>query len=206
MAEGSPGKGRYARSKSRSASRGRRPSRWWLWPTGGAVAVLIALGIAARSRGSTAGVPAGTRTFAETNHQHVTGEPTYDHSPPAGGPHNAVWLNCGIYDQPVPNTNAVHSLEHGSVWITYLPSLAAGEVDQLRSMVQSRYVGPQKYLILSPYPGLPAPIVASAWGAQLRLTSASDPRLVQFIEHFAGGSQGGEPGGSCTGGTGTPTR
>lgn len=204
MAEGSGGRGRYARAKARSTDRTRPTSRWWLWPAGGAAAVLIALGLFARSGRNTVGVPAGTQVFAETNHQHVTGEPTYDRTPPAGGPHNAVWLNCGIYDQPVPNANAVHSLEHGSVWITYLPSLAVSEVDQLRSIMQSHYVGPQKYLILSPYPGLPSLIVASAWGAQLRLSSVSDPRLIQFIDHVAGRSQGGEPGGRCTGGIGTP--
>lgn len=194
--------GRYGRTKYRRSAGSRRSNLWWLWLVGGGLAVVAAVAILGHGKG--AGIPAGTQTFAETNHQHVTGTPTYDRNPPAGGPHNAVWLNCGIYGQPVPNANAVHSLEHGAVWITYLPSLASSEVAELRALVESHYVGPQRYLILSPYPGLPAPVVASAWGAQLQLQSASDPRLVQFVTHFAGGSQGGEPGGACTGGTGRP--
>lgn len=147
--------------------------------------------------------PRGTQTFPENNHNHVTGTVSYDRTPPAGGAHNAVWLNCGIYDQPVPNENAVHSLEHGTVWITYRPDLPSDEVAQLRQLVSSHYRGAQRYLLLSPYPGLPSPIVASAWGAQLFVQQAGDTRLLQFIEHFEGGGQGGEAGALCTGGMGT---
>jgi hypothetical protein len=124
--------------------------------------------------------------------------------PPAGGAHNPVQLNCGIYSQAVPNENAVHSLEHGAVWITYEPNLGVSVVGTLQQIVLANYVGTQRYLILSPYAGLPSPIVVSAWGAQLRVDQATDPRLAQFIHHFAGGGQGGEAGGPCTGGVGTP--
>jgi hypothetical protein len=165
---------------------------------GGVVAAVVSTG------GGGSSVPPGTKTFAETNHSHVTGTVKYDRTPPAGGAHNAVWLNCGIYDQPVPNENAVHSLEHGTVWITYRPDLPADQVSQLGQLVSSRYSGSQRYLLLSPYPGLPAPIVASAWGAQLSVQQPADTRLLQFIQHFEGGGQGGEAGSSCTGGTGTP--
>ena len=102
------------------------------------------------------------------------------------------------------NENAVHSLEHGAVWITYLPTLSADQVGALQRLVTSSYVGTVRYLILSPYVGLPSPIVASAWGYQLRVDQASDSRLSDFIHQFAGGGQGGEQGGPCTGGVGSP--
>ncbi len=153
---------------------------------------------------SGAGLPKGTSVFPETDHTHTTDPVTYDHTPPAGGAHNPVWQNCGIYDQPIPNEHGVHSLEHGTVWITYQPSLPAAALAQLRKLVTSHYVGSQRYLLLSPYPGLATPVVASAWGAQLALPSPSDPRLLQFVEHFIGGDQGGEQGAFCTGGVGTP--
>jgi hypothetical protein len=149
-------------------------------------------------------LPPGTQVFGEPNHNHVTGTVRYNRTPPAGGPHNDVWLNCGVYTRPVRNENAVHSLEHGAVWITYAPNLPPAGVTRLRRFVQGHYVGSQRYLILSPYPGLTAPVVSSAWGAQLRLRGPSDPRLAAFVSHFAGGDQGGEQGGPCTGGTGSP--
>jgi hypothetical protein len=151
-----------------------------------------------------ASLPSGTKRFAESNHNHVLGIVRYDHAPPAGGAHADVWLNCGVYNHPVRNENAVHSLEHGAVWVTYRPSLGPRAVARLRHIVQSHYRGPDRYLVLSPYPGLPSRLVASAWGAQLPLERVGDPRLTAFISHFAGGGQGGEPGGYCTDGTGSP--
>jgi Protein of unknown function (DUF3105) len=150
------------------------------------------------------GLPKGTSVFPETDHTHTTDPVTYDRTPPAGGAHNPVWQNCGIYEQPIPNEHGVHSLEHGTVWITYQPSLPAAQVAQLRQLVTTHYDGSQRYLLLSPYPGLRTPVVASAWGAQLALPSPTDPRLLQFVEHFQGGDQGGEQGAYCTGGYGTP--
>src|SRR4051794_39253888 len=116
--------------------------------------------------------------------------------------HNAQWLNCGIYDQPVPNENAVHDLEHGAVWITYRPDLAAADIAKLKSIVQQKTKG---YIDLSPYPGLPAKVVASAWGKQIKLKGANDSNLTKFIDKYQLGPQAPERGSSCTGGVGQPT-
>ena len=171
--------------------------------------LVVGLGIAAVTAAAMSGshsgsAPDGTQAFVENDHTHVSGPVAYDRVPPVGGAHNPVQLNCGVYGQQVPNENAVHSLEHGAVWITYQPNLSAADVSRLQSLVTSSYVGSERYIILSPYPGLPSPIVASAWGEQLQVQSVSDGRLGQFIHTFAGGGQGGEQGGPCTGGTGNP--
>ena len=144
-------------------------------------------------------------------HTHVPGPVTYSITPPVGGAHNATWMNCGIYDKPVPNEHAVHNLEHGAVWITYQPSLPKSEVDALRAFVERQSVlspGGQagsRYLDLTPYPGLPAPVVASSWGFQLRLTSPTDPRLQAFVSKFrVSKTYTPEYGAPCTGGVGTP--
>lgn len=204
--------GKKARQESRVAAaeaarrrsiRQRRLPLWkGIWIATGAAVLAFVLVIVL---GKGPGLPTGTQTFAENNHRHVIGLVHYNRTPPAGGPHSAVWQNCGIYTQPVANENAVHSLEHGAVWITYRPNLSPIEIATLQQFVSSHYVGSQRYLLLSPFPNLPVPVVASAWGAQLRLKGANDPRLTAFVKHFIGGAQGGEKGAPCTGGTGTPS-
>jgi hypothetical protein len=143
----------------------------------------------------------GVKTYDETRN-HVTTKVNYPQNPPAGGDHNPTWLNCGIYDSPVPNENAVHDLEHGAVWITYRPDLSSKDVSKLKSIVRKKTKG---FITLTPYPNLPAPVVASAWGKQVVLTGASDKRLGLFIDKYQLGPQAPELGSSCTGGTGTPT-
>lgn len=119
--------------------------------------------------------------------------------PPVGGIHSPFWQNCGIYDQPIDAKNAIHSLEHGAVWITYQPTLAADAVAQLRSQAQG-----QAYVLLSPFPEQTSPIVLTAWGVQLELDTANDPRVAQFIDKYQAGPQTPEPGAACTGGIGNP--
>jgi hypothetical protein len=143
--------------------------------------------------------PAGLQTYSGLARDHVTGPVLYPQTPPVGGKHSAIWQNCGVYPAPVQNENAVHSLEHGAMWITYRPGLPAAELATIRSDVAG-----QPYGLVSPYPGLPSPVVATVWGKQLKLASASDPRLKAFINIYKSGSQAPEPGGECTGGTGTP--
>jgi len=139
---------------------------------------------------TTANYPAG---------QHVAGRAEYKENPPIGGVHNVVWQNCGIYDMPIHNEHAVHSLEHGAVWITYRPDLPSGQVEMLKS------VASDDFMLLSPYPGLPAPVVASAWNHQIRLDSAADPSLPAFIAEFKNNPQTTpEFGAPCAGGTSAP--
>jgi hypothetical protein len=164
---------------------------------------------------NTAGWPTASKNGPANQalgHTHVTGPVTYSVTPPVGGDHNPTPLNCGVYTKPVPNEYAVHSMEHGAVWITYQPSLPQSEVSQLKSFVDRQTeLSPQgattgtRYMVLTPYPGLPSPIVESSWGFQLRLSSPTDPRLQQFVNKFRASQQyTPEYGGECTGGVGTP--
>jgi hypothetical protein len=135
---------------------------------------------------------AGLETFTVESAAHTEEPVDYPQDPPAGGPHAPAWQKCGAYDAPIRNENAVHSQEHGAVWITYQPDLPEDEVKKLEKLTDDRYV------LVSPYPDLDSPVVASAWGAQLRLDAADDPRLGEFITRFAG--NGPEPGASCDSG------
>jgi hypothetical protein len=167
---------------------------------GGIVTAFLVTADDSKDSTSASGAIAGVQTFGKLSQNHVTTKVKYPQTPPVGGDHNPVWLNCGIYSSPVPNENAVHDLEHGAVWITYQPTLPAADIAKLTALAKG-----QTYLTMSPYPGLPAPVVASAWSTQLKLTGADDPRLPAFIKKYKQGPQTPEPGSACTGGTGTPT-
>lgn len=120
--------------------------------------------------------------------------------PPAGGTHHPNWQNCGIYTEPVEDRYAIHSLEHGAVWLTYQPDLAAEEVAALQNLV-----GGQSHILMSPYPSQDVPVVMTAWGLQMAVDSLPDDRIAEFIRRYRMGPQTPEPGASCTGGVGTPT-
>jgi len=148
---------------------------------------------------STSGMPAGVQSYQVSTRNHVLGDVAYAQTPPVGGDHAPIWQNCKFYDRPIANENGVHSLEHGAVWITYRPNLPQQQLDLLR-----RLASRQTYVLISPFPDLPAPVVASAWGRQLRLASATDRRLDQFVRAFRLGDQAPERGGGCTGGIDAP--
>jgi hypothetical protein len=139
---------------------------------------------------------AGVEVFEVASADHTRDAVTYPQDPPAGGPHDPSWQKCQFYAAPVRNENAVHSQEHGAVWITYQAGLSQEERDALAELAASN-----PFLLVSPYPDLADPIVASAWGAQLRLQSVDDPRLQEFIARYAG--NGPEPGANCTSGVET---
>lgn len=177
-----------------------RRSFWQRWGWGvAALAVVLIIVAIVWTVNAQPGEISGVVTYSNLSRDHVTGSVTYPQKPPVGGPHNAVWQNCGIYSNPVQNEHAVHDLEHGAVWITYQPALNASAIEQLRSLVRGH-----DHALLSPYSGLPTPVVISAWGVQLQVQSASDPRLAQFLKKYEQGPQTPEPGAPCNGGTGTP--
>ncbi len=142
----------------------------------------------------------GLRTFAGLPREH---DETVDYSgeelPPVGGIHSGTWQNCGIYDEPIAAKNAVHSMEHGAVWITYHPNLPAGDVEDLQDAARG-----ESFVLLSPYPELKSPVVLTAWGIQLAVDSAGDGRIADFIERYQLGPQTPEFGAPCSNGMGSP--
>ncbi|MHB8645558.1 MAG: DUF3105 domain-containing protein [Thermomicrobiales bacterium] len=181
--------------------RARRERRRWIVIAAATAVVAIAVVIAAVvliNRGGSTPTIVGVERFSGLAQTHTSSPVTYPQVPPVGGPHNPVWQNCGYYGAPIANENGVHSLEHGAVWITYRPDLPADQVATLRQLAA------QTHVLVSPFPGLPTAVVASAWGLQLKLDSVNDPRLNQFVQAYRQGPQTPEKGAVCTGGTGVP--
>jgi hypothetical protein len=148
---------------------------------------------------SAPGVPSpldDVQVFDDLSQQHVDTPVQYEQTPPVGGPHAPppLWQNCAFYDSAVPSEHAVHSMEHGAVWVTYSPDLPEADRAELAELADD-------YVLVSAYEGLPSPVVASAWGRQLQLIGVADPGLEAFIDQFANGPQSPEPGAPCSGGT-----
>ena len=122
----------------------------------------------------------GLETYDYAGQQHVTTPVDYTESPPVGGPHDNEWADCTgtVYDVDIRHENAVHSLEHGAVWITYDPDAISDEdLSTLEDLVDGR-----SGLMLSPYAGLTSPISLQSWNAQLFVDSATDKRVEQFVD------------------------
>jgi hypothetical protein len=183
----------------------RRRSRLVWWIVGSVAALLVVAAIVASIVFAPAAPPTydrgdsdgsgieGLETFENTAN-HVDTAVDYEQAPPAGGDHNAVWLNCGVYTEPVPNENAVHSLEHGAVWVTYDPAqVSDDDIAALEAQL------PSTYTVLSPYEGMDTPIAVSAWNAQLKVDTADDERIEEFVRAYWRSTNAPEPNAACTG-------
>ena len=198
--------GRPAGGRSRPPAQVVAPSRpWGLIATAVATAVFAAAAIGyavVRSGEAEAGeITSADQIEGVTVVEHAgglhTAEPVvYEQSPPVGGRHDIEWADCTgtVYDLAIRDENAVHSLEHGAVWITYDPDAVAGaDLAVLEELTEGR-----SGTLLSPYPGLDSPISLQSWGHQLRVDSPDDERIAQFTEFLRyHPALSPEPGASC---------
>jgi hypothetical protein len=185
------------RRKAAERAASQRNERRTSWVARGIVVVLVVAAVAMsysfydKSRRLK---PVKTTTYSAG--MHADGPITYTENPPMGGSHNVVWQNCGIYDAPIHNEHAVHSMEHGAVWITYRPDLASDQVQLLKT------IAADDFMLLSPYPGLGSAIVASAWNHQMAFARADDPALPLFVSEYKNNPDTTpEFGAACAGGT-----
>jgi hypothetical protein len=181
------------------------------------VVVLIAVGIigygvyASVKQNQEAAVPweeradkiSGIVNFRKSNpdlvkgSQHKAGVIAYQQSPPVAGEHNPSWQNCNgdIYTEPIANEHAVHSLEHGAVWVTYKQGLPADQVAKLADRVEGK-----EKLLMSPVASLTNNVSLQAWGYQLKVDSVDDPRIDEFIKDLRINASVEGPTAACDGG------
>ncbi|MCR1781499.1 DUF3105 domain-containing protein [Nocardioides carbamazepini] len=153
-----------------------------------------------RSRASAAKVDTSNLDAVEeytglTNqHLAIGADHDYPQSPPVGGDHAPYWLECGVYDEPLPEEPLVHDLEHGTVVLTYRDDeVDAAGVRRLADQLPANG-------ILAPYPDQEPSVVITVWGRQLALTGADDPRIGLFVAAYGAGDTAPEPFASCHGG------
>jgi hypothetical protein len=161
------------------------------------VIVVVGLLVALGCSGGDADTPppleiTGVKVVRETSRDHKEGDLDYDLSPPAGGAHNPAPAPCDFYAEPIPDEYAVHTLEHGAVWIAFDPDLDAADVQKIQDIATAN-----EKVLASPYPGLDHAVVLTAWARQLRLDSIDDPRVQQFITTYRDADTAPEAGGGC---------
>lgn len=163
-----------------------KQQRQWFWTKIGLVAFALVFVVFGAVKGWQAyerwqvtkdvDVYFGPTDFVAT---HNDAEPIlYEQIPPVGGYHRNAWQNCGFYGKYINNENGVHAMEHGAVWITYDPNLPQEDIDKLKDKAE------EQYILVSPYPGMDAPVVASVWGKQIKLDGVDDSRLDPFIAQY----------------------
>jgi hypothetical protein len=140
----------------------------------------------------------GVKTWKGTlSRNHVTKSVKYAAEPPVGGDHNQVWMNCNgdVYTKELKNEHAVHSLEHGAVWVTYTSKADKADVEALTAKVKKT-----PYTLMSPNEKQADPIMLTAWGHQRTVTGADDPNVDKFFAKYVQGEQTPEKGAACQGG------
>lgn len=139
----------------------------------------------------------GLQTFTYPGGDQRSGSLVYAENPPAGGPYNPLWQNCGVYSKPVYSEYAVHSLARGAVWLTYRPELDEAQLGTLKTLLKDH-----PRTILSPLDSMDSPVTITAWNAQLKVEKPDDPRLSAFLKRYETGETAPERGAACSGGYG----
>ncbi|MFD6432390.1 DUF3105 domain-containing protein [Streptomyces venezuelae] len=141
----------------------------------------------------------GEKVWGKLGRTHVTKTVDYPMTPPVGGDHNQVWMNCNgdVYKKEIPEMNAVHSLEHGAVWVTYNDKAKPADLKKLEAKVKAT-----PYSLMSPVKDQKDPVMLTAWAHQRTVTGADDPKVKEFFSTYVQGKQTPEPGAACTNGLG----
>lgn len=131
-------------------------------------------------------------SVSEDIYAHVE-QPVYAQDPPVGGDHLGTWQDCGFYDDVILDGTAVHSIEHGAVWITYEPTLVTdADLTQLRDFTEQ-----SDYVLVSPRPGQSSLAFLTAWGIQYQTDQIRDPSFIGLVNGFLDLDTAPEPGSPC---------
>ena len=97
---------------------------------------------------------------------------------PAGGHHYGGTIKPGIYPSPVSDGHAIHSLEHGIVWITYHPDqISDAELDTLEAIAAHFPVD----TILAPRLENSFPVITVSWEQRLTMEHLDEQALRDFV-------------------------
>jgi hypothetical protein len=110
-----------------------------------------------------------------------TSHPPYNSNPPTSGWHDGgSTADWGSHLTVIPDVTMIHNLEHGGIWISYRDAEDAQTVIALEAIV-SRY---PTHVVLTHRPSNDSRIAVAAWGQLLKLDSADDAQIYNFIARY----------------------
>ena len=133
------------------------------------------------------------QTFPALEANHVGELPDdyeYNSIPATSGFHDAQTAIWNLYDEPVPQINYVHNLEHGGVVVQYGSGVPASAVTQVADWYQQDTNG----LIVAPLapeleeeaPNLADKLVLTSWTHMMTCTTFDEGAFDDFVDDFRG--------------------
>jgi len=107
--------------------------------------------------------------------------PPYNSNPPSSGWHYGSTAQGGFYDEPLPDEQVIHNLEHGDIWIAYHPDIE----DKFKETLKS-FAG--RYVVVSPRSENEGDISLVAWGRvdtfDIKNDILDEGRIKDFIKRY----------------------
>ena len=111
---------------------------------------------------------------------HVSGSLGYRTNPPAGGNHSPTPAAPSVYNEPPPDEQVVHSMEHGDVVLWHKPDVAPDVVEKLEALAD-RY---DSDVLVVPRASLPTPVAGTAWHRRLQCPGFEQAALDLFVRTY----------------------
>ncbi len=129
-------------------------------------------------------VPNIGQTYPDIGRTHITQgsfehEP-YNSNPPSSGDHWPTPAKCQVYGETVPDESAVHSLEHGAVWISYRDKDDKDLAKKLKEIAD----GSGGKILVSPRAENDSAIALVSWGRVLKLEKFDEKKIKDFIRYY----------------------
>ena len=122
--------------------------------------------------------------YEEQNREHIAvgaEHPAHNSNPPSGGWHYSLTSRKGFFDEPIPDENAIHNLEHGDVWIAYHPRISEDAKKELKKFGFSK-------IVITPREANETDIALVAWervdAFNLENGVVPDARIHDFIKRY----------------------
>lgn len=126
----------------------------------------------------------------DNGRQHVASKDYDTEEPPTSGDHTEP-LPWQIYAQEIPDSNVIHNMEHGGIYISYRPDLPKEQVDKIEALFSKPYSNPDfspSKAVVAPRSNNKSPIVMSSWLRSQTFESFDETKMIEYYLENVGKS------------------